>query len=201
MTEQPKLAFIDVETTGLNPLVHKLWSIAIITEGKEFYAQFPVVLDEHTDLEALEVNNYVSVMANSGQSTHNNAWITHSGKVKTLLKDKTLVGAAVHFDAAFIDSYLRDAWYTRRQQGFRAVGNNIIPPMPPWHYKLLDVCTLTMGTLGLDHIPKLSECCELWNIPVDDSQKHNALYDTQLAQLVYQRCMNKHYGPAREEGH
>lgn len=176
-----ELAFVDVETTGLNPKVHKLWSIGIITENApEFYAEFPVVLDKYTELKALEVNRYVNVMAdnNSGEW----AWLHHARRIEALLKNKTLVGAAVHFDAKFIKRYLDDAWHHYN------ISDSDIPPTEPWHYKLLDVCTLTMGTLGLNYIPSLSECCELLSIEVDDSRKHNALYDAQLAQDVYNRC-------------
>lgn len=184
MTE---LAFVDVETTGLNPRVHKLWSIAIITEDTEYYEHFPVVLDEHTDLEALKINRYVDTLADD-KGFYLGYWFQVAREVKKLLEGKILVGAAVHFDASFIERFLNDLWYHAGHQSSK-------PPIPPWHYKLLDVCTLTMGTLGLNYIPKLSECCELLNIDTDDSLKHNALYDAQLAQAVYYGCMNKHYGP------
>lgn len=51
-------AYIDIETTGLNPFEHEIIEIAIITETEQYYAKIIPRNIEYANPKALEINGY-----------------------------------------------------------------------------------------------------------------------------------------------
>ena len=51
------LAFVDVETTGLDPLLHEIWEVALVVEHRTYVWQLPVDLGR-ADARALALGRF-----------------------------------------------------------------------------------------------------------------------------------------------
>ncbi|NUP23570.1 MAG: 3'-5' exonuclease [Streptomyces sp.] len=138
------IAFIDTETTGLDPDQHNVWEIAVIMrhpgqpdwETSWQIRQTELHLVNIAEPEALEIGRYYSRMVIP--SDYYVGQIDGDGKPvgmshKTLIQDLTeclkgavLVGSNPAFDAAFLRMFLDAA---------------------PWHYRTVDIATLAVGHL------------------------------------------------------
>ncbi|MYR30566.1 MULTISPECIES: exonuclease domain-containing protein [unclassified Streptomyces] len=186
-----KLAFIDTETTGLDPARHEAWEVAVIVRENDT----PDV--EHTfrikprrfadaDPKALEINRYVERV-----DTPDWWWNDRQDAalcIHTLLHRAVMIGSNPAFDAAFLAALLGE---------FHAVRN-------PWHYRTVDVATLAAGwkygTVGVIHqvggkrfasdeigIPFSSRDLSRWVgvEPPGDGVAHTALGDARWARDVW----------------
>lgn len=136
------LAFIDTETTGLDPERHEMWEIAVISreaDSEDWESHYQIRktalhLAHGADPEALDIGRYYDRMVVPAGEQY--AQIDSSGKPflmsrQTLVEDltrklkgATLVGSNPAFDAAFLRVFLDGA---------------------PWHYRTVDVATLAAG--------------------------------------------------------
>lgn len=87
-----------------------------------------------------------------------------------LLDGATLVGANPAYDAAVLWRWLR----------LRTDLDS-----PPWHFRLYDVEVATAAALGLERIPSLAKCADLWNVEVTVADLHTAAGDTLLTADVF----------------
>jgi DNA polymerase III epsilon subunit-like protein len=129
----PKLlAFVDTETTGLDPLLHDAWEIAVILrhDGQDEEHVFRIAPDLLTaDPHALTINRYHERTAApdwAWDDPHTTATRLHS-----LLDGAVLVGSNPAFDAEMLSQML---------------GRYYAQPRP-WHYRTVDIVTLAVGSL------------------------------------------------------
>ncbi|MET7713737.1 3'-5' exonuclease [Streptomyces sp. NPDC005407] len=139
-----ELAFLDTETTGLDPRRHEVWEIAVIlrdTNGYETEHLWQIRQTEAhlrfiADPKALRINRYHDRIAVPGQADAADMlndtapvplrFMELAERLHTVLKDAILIGSNPGFDAAFLHRLL-------------GLG------MPPWHYRPIDVATLAAG--------------------------------------------------------
>ncbi|WP_030682122.1 3'-5' exonuclease [Streptomyces cellulosae] len=132
-TRQPTLlAFVDTETTGLDPLLHDAWEIAVIlrADGEDEEHIFRIKPDLATaDPQALEINRY-------HERTSHPDWTWDdphlaATRLQSVLDGAVMVGSNVAFDAEMLSNLL-GRYYSQPR---------------PWHYRTVDVVTLTVGSL------------------------------------------------------
>jgi oligoribonuclease (3'-5' exoribonuclease) len=152
------LVYLDCETTGLDPERHQVWEIAYAVDDGPIKSTFVDHTLEGADPEALVVGRYRERHRMHDMAAARN----FEDSLIEELSDATLVGANPAFDAAF----LAKRW-----------------GRAPWHYRLLDVCAYTAGTMGLDYVPGLAECAE--QLQVAATPDHTAFNDTATAREVY----------------
>ncbi|MET8404492.1 3'-5' exonuclease [Streptomyces sp900116325] len=138
------LAFIDTETTGLDPDQHQVWEIAVIMrhpgqpDWESHWQIRPTELHlaQSAEPKALEIGRYhermvipkdyfVGQIDADGRPvgmSHN----TLAYDLTKLLKGAVLVGSNPAFDAAFLRVLLDSA---------------------PWHYRTVDIATMAVGHL------------------------------------------------------
>lgn len=140
------LAFIDTETTGLDPRKHDAWEIAIILRragfpDTEYLFQVRTSLAQ-ADPKALEINQYEQRFAVPDGEFAIEISTTTPAKVTPLteadlmhdlmvtLDGAMLVGSNPAFDDRFLSKIFHEAGVT-----------------PRWHYRTVDVATLAVGHL------------------------------------------------------
>ncbi|HVX20904.1 MAG TPA: hypothetical protein VHB02_06135 [Acidimicrobiales bacterium] len=198
-----KLAFIDTETTGLDPDWHQIWEIGLIVreEGcpdQEFCWQLPVDL-LMADPIALEVGRFHQRHAQgyawdrdrpedvpTVYSRESVAW-----SIAKLTHGAHLVGAVVSFDEERVRRLLRE--------------NNLIPP---WHSHLVTVEALAAGYLagvgqqamndGLIQEVDMHRVAPPWNseelsravgVEPEKFDRHTAMGDARWAMAIYEAVM------------
>lgn len=202
------LAFVDLETTGLDPDRHEIWEIGLILRldgaDMEYAWQLPVDLSR-ADPMGLRVGRFYERRRKIGgmapvASLHRVKYPTDEQFAKAgplpvsdtaetianLLDGCHLVGAVPSFDAAFLGPWLRS-------HGQAAT----------WHYHLVDVEALAAGWLAAGHDlafgpPVRDKCQPPWNsnelsaaVGVDPEQfdRHTALGDARWARAIYDAVM------------
>ncbi|MEV4784076.1 hypothetical protein AB0K53_01230 [Streptomyces tuirus] len=191
------LAFIDCETTGLNPDEHSMWELAIIhrANGTDTEHLWQIRLAEweldRADPKALEINRYHDRAAlpdeyQVGDMTHS-CGLPHPIKrdelrdqLRELLAGAVLVGSNPAFDAAFLRIFLDAA---------------------PWHYRTVDIATLAAGYVrGID-LPNGTRSPEAFlpfssrglsraiGVEPPGDEAHQALADARWAMNVYDTVM------------
>lgn len=193
------VAFVDCETTGLDPRRHEIWELAIIVDGKEHEFHIMPEHGKRSDPTALRINRFyqrtaakdwywhgITFAANPAVAQHGFAEgrIIDAGQIATLLAGRHIVGAVPSFDAAFIDAFLR-----RHGQ------------VAAWHYHLIDVEALAAGWLrgkdegylGRDDLPIPPWNSEALSIALgvtpDRYERHTALGDARWAKAIYEAVM------------
>ncbi|MGW2837359.1 3'-5' exonuclease [Streptomyces sp. NPDC001493] len=152
MTKLKPLAFVDTETTGLDPRRHDAWEIAVILRDAEHAAagdgsydrevvwQIPVDLTV-ADPTALQIGRYherfrvpagtEAVEMNADGTIYQRLGLGEFFyDLQEVLRNAMLVGSNPAFDDAFLKKLL--------QGGGRRVG---------WHYRTVDIATMAVGHL------------------------------------------------------
>lgn len=188
------LVWLDTETTGLNPEIHDVWEIAIITDAGDEYA-WQIKPDlTHADPKALEVGGYwgrhFAVLVQGAPSTGTCMATQHPtaseiGRIVTaeevaatlavLLNGAVVIGSNPDFDRGFLRSWLR-----RHGQVWAA------------HYRTIDVITLGWGRLiaadsqWAAQVPVSShDVSRAHGIDPDGYVRHTALGDTRWVRDLY----------------
>lgn len=135
-----QLAFVDCETTGLDPDVHQIWEVALIIDQSEFLWHLPVDLG-HADAFALKIGNFHERYANEPglgrirRSTDKFSVLTplseFAESFAAMTRGRHLVGAVVSFDEE------------RLRKLLRANG-----ACNEWHYHIIDVEALCIGYIN-----------------------------------------------------
>lgn len=202
-----RLAFVDIETTGLDPDRHEAWEAALILRDDERMDEEHVwmlsVDLSMADAGALRMNHFYDRYPEPGALSVNSSVAQN---IAVLTAGAHLVGANPAFDAAFFDRLL-SRWGL----------------VPAWHYRLIDVEALAMGYAhGLEDggivgevvdpdadlataSPRgLSTVAAALGITVDQQAKHTAIGDARVARDVYDIVTHRQFGapePADPDEH
>jgi hypothetical protein len=191
------LAFVDLETTGLEPDRHEVYEMALIDgNGAELHlwiSDAPLATAEPT---ALRIGRYYERWPHA-QQYHQlqsmpvehgdpfNPWVadlpspyvTNSKTAAWIIARATagahLVGAVPSFDAAFLDRLLRR--------------HSLVPA---WHYHLCCVEALAAGKLGIPPPWDSNELSRKVGVEPRDFDRHTALGDARWAKAIYDAVMD-----------
>lgn len=202
-----KLVFVDCETTGLDPLKHEIWDLALIVREddgiEQEYSWFIKPDLAKADGTALQIGRYYERTHDLHGPTFYNGglgkyvkdatqryWSTPGDvarRVAKLTSGAHLVGMMVHFDAQFLKEFLQ----TNEVQG-------------AWSYHFIEAESLARGWLERDHHLshwELPDKCPDWckaarSVPwksdaiikaldVDETDRHTALGDARITRDIY----------------
>lgn len=132
-TRKPKLvAFIDTETTGLDPFLHDPWEIAVVLRhdghDEEHIARIQPDLTNASP-EALSINRFHERTAAPSWAWDDRE--TAARRLYDVLDGAVLVGSNPAFDAEML-THLFGRYFDQPR---------------PWHYRTVDVVTLAAGAL------------------------------------------------------
>ncbi len=197
-----RLAFVDCETTGLDPECHQMWELAVITvepwdtsgEPGEWTWQLPVDLgradpdglrigrfyERRRQLPALHAEALVRWPSNGEHGWDRVCVAEAAHQVAGLLDGAHLVGAVPSFDAAFIGRWLRSHGQA-----------------PTWHYHLIDVEALAAGRTA--QAPPWDSAALSRSVGVDPGrfERHSALGDARWARALYEATLGADSAEAR----
>lgn len=198
-----KLAFVDTETLGLDPVLNPIWEIAVIIDDTEHVWQRRLPRQLH-DINVRADSDgpprivipdrdrdvYVSewVLENTGirdRYDHRTAlqpWQS-AQRFAELVSGRHLVGAVPSFDEERLRGEHRawcEAWGTRM----------------PWHYHLIDVEALAIGNVSdrfeFDLPWDSADLSLTVGVDPDDfTPKHSALTDARWAKAMFEAVMNR----------
>lgn len=158
----------DLETTGLDPKVHEIISIALLRDGyTPYYRKVRMAFPEKADPEALKINGYTEEAWKDALPI---AEVLQEIKDLKLLKRVVLCGQNVGFDRSFLAEAIKKS-EVRLRLG----------------YHVYDTVTIAIMALGpfVDRV-SLSYCAVALGIPLKGI--HNALVDAKLAREVDIQC-------------
>jgi len=128
--QPPPLAFVDTETTGLDPFLHEAWEIAVIFRdgGLDTEHTFRIKPDlTNADPKALEVNRFHERTGAPGWQWQERRKTAE--RVYGLLNGAVIIGSNPAFDAEML-THLFGRYYDNPR---------------PWHYRAEDITTLAAG--------------------------------------------------------
>lgn len=168
------LAFVDTETTGLDPDNHEIWEVGLITlkdDGSPEYErdwQLPVDLGR-ADPKALEIGRFHQ---RRQQAAGLSSLEMFANTFAHATRGRHLVGAVISFDEERLRKLLRSNG-----------------ACPEWHYHLVDVEALAAGKIGQAPPWDSSELSRAVGVEPDDYDRHTALGDARWAKAIYQSVM------------
>lgn len=177
------LAFVDIETTGLDPDRHQIWEVAIILRGGDGLDRprrwlLPVNV-EWADPEALDIGGFHD---RHPQGTRWSEGVTDSdytmdmyrfaAEVCHLTYGAHLVGAVVSFDEERLRRLMQQCHIA-----------------PLWHYHLVDVEALVAGKWSIQPPWDSSELSRLVHVDPDQFDRHTAMGDARWARAMYDAVM------------
>jgi DNA polymerase III epsilon subunit-like protein len=199
------LAFVDVETTGLDPDRHEVYEVALITDDNGQRTEYRWWIEDvelrTADPDALRISRYYQRYPTAGTERYQEGVVLSATSVAALVAKVTagrhLVGAVPSLDAAFLTRLLRRAGYA-----------------PAWHYHLVDVEALVAGWLAaaagefpdirsdLDPTPPWNsrELALALRVEHDPDAQHTALGDARWAAAIYDAVMMGHHNPKPADG-
>lgn len=160
------VAFVDIETTGLDPELHEVWQVGLITPGDEEFLWYLPVSLVGADPESLRINRYHE--RSVGVPLTPRPWF--ADQFANLTYGLHLAGNVVSFDEERLRKILRRAGVT-----------------PGWHYHLVDTESLVAGKLGLKPPWKSRDLSLAIGIePPSNNEAHDALHDARWAKRMYE---------------
>lgn len=172
------LAFVDTETTGLDPDRHEIWEVGLIVDETELRWFLPVNLGT-ADPFALKIGGYHErhpyelddeIITDSDFVTRHQ----FAADFAKLTRGRHLVGAVVSFDEE------------RLRRLLQAHG-----ACPEWHYHLVDVEALAAGLTQEPPPWDSAELSRFVGVDPDDFEKHTAIGDARWAKAIYEAVMNR----------
>lgn len=158
------LVFLDTETTGLDPFIHDIWEVAFAVDDGPIADYILVHSLKTADPAALELNDYWGRFPQGARSS--GPWVDQH--LRKVFEGATIVGANPAFDAMFL------------QHRWRA---------QPWHYRLLDISSMSVAVFGFrgDGKPPglvdvANECRRFAEVPEPD---HTAAGDVATLRACY----------------
>jgi len=181
------IAFVDTETTGLNPTLNPIWEIAVIVDDVEHCWQvrlpddMPLVGDDDPKPSTPYMTKWAFEHTGWRDRYDDDLALSPLAAVERfceLVDGRHLVGAVPSFD----EERLRSMYHKYVDHA---------PTRYPWHYHLIDVEALTVGYLaGIGHrvtLPwKSHELSERIGVMVPVEDEHTALGDARWAKAVYE---------------
>jgi DNA polymerase III epsilon subunit-like protein len=173
-----RLAFVDCETLGLDPLIHPVWELAVITGGEEhhWFVRVDDIDREFADPVALDLNGFAD-RYDPDVAVPDYKLVP---ELAELLDGKAIVGANPHFDVTRLAS-----WFAR-------VGRDV-----PWHYRPVCIESVLYGVnLGFVlagrngsrfDVPwrALDLYSEVTGVAQPDGDRHTALGDARYVQALW----------------
>lgn len=166
------LAFLDIETTGLDPFENEILEVAYIRETEDGgeTTEFSLQIQERrASEEALKINKYHQ--RRDALNAIELPWNVAADKLSTELDGYVIVGNNPTFDLTFLRFFLR-AWRK---------------PIT-WHYRPLDIGSMACGLFRVQEM-KTPEIADVLNVPLPREQ-HTALADAKWNQDVYNAIMD-----------
>lgn len=185
MTYDPsKVAFVDIETTGLDPEYDAIWEIGVIVDNQPVVWQ-QLLTDREIDNvhpKAAEITGFHTRYDPSTALTP----LRSITRLMSLVGDRHMVGACPWFDSERLHRLILRA------------GGGILPRELPWHYHLVDVENLAIGFLmargDFEKVPfpwKSREIAKMLGVDQDKlreewGQEHTALADAEFARRMFE---------------
>lgn len=176
-----KLAFVDLETTGLDPEVHEPWEVALKTfvldpeagtlDRRDTYTAFPVHSLATASSDALRLTSYYDRVRRDDTVFTATEEVAHEVAVRTA--GHHLVGAVPSFDAAFLNRMLRD--------------NGLAPA---WHYHLMDVEAIAVGATGWRGPWKSDDLSKRLGVDPERFPRHTAMGDVDWAVAMFAAALS-----------
>jgi DNA polymerase III epsilon subunit-like protein len=169
------IAFLDIETTGLDPLKNEILEAAAVVRDDGSWLTGETVIHfslpitpARADDRALEVNKYEErkEALEAAQITHGEA----KSRLYDALKGALVVGNNVQFDLRFIEQLLRCA---------------------PWYYSPLDLKAYVAGRCGMRKPANTATIADVAGVPIDKHGQHTALADAKWNMRVYDALMGR----------
>lgn len=170
-----RLAFIDTETTGLNPEIQHIWELAVVVEedgrtilDASWFVRPPSM--RLADAQALKIGEFYQRFPNEA----NGGVVTDSAVVAELLAlalaDVVIVGNNPGFDVAFLRAFMLEH-----------------DQVPTWHYSPVDVKALAAGVLGIAPPWTTDELLKQLDVDVDKLgiERHTARGDVEITRAMY----------------
>lgn len=219
-----RIAFLDLETTGLRPEQHDIWEIGLILRDEpndiehdqeyhwQIYPQIhkadPMALRVgrfYERFECFSTEGYVQAKCISGPNPGPTSSALIALQVASMLDGATVVGAVPWFDAG-TNNFL-EIWLRQQQQQLTC------------HYHLIDVEALAFGVLWERWRQVTSEgkfpdrCAPPPGLPFDsneltelilgrrwpDKERHTALGDARWARAIYDACTDRGAGYSKPD--
>lgn len=215
-TTSSHVAFVDCETTGLDPDRNPIWEIAVIVDGvehcwtqilplslktsaphQEFWtpagapSEYGLPIAEDGPVAALPAQKYISrwVLENTG-ITERYDHVTAEFPTRSVVRFGNLVSGR-HLVGA-VPSFDEE----RIRRLYRERINPLVTSYP-WHYHLIDVEALMVGFIyGTDNLNRPSMpwksddlSREIGVEPPSGADRHSALGDARWAKAIYEKIM------------
>lgn len=171
-----KIAFVDTETTGLDPDLHEIWEVAVVVvsdddAGRRTWLdrqswQLPVDLGRAESM-ALTVGNFHERRAQE-------LWPTRefAAEFAAITRGAHLAGMVVSFDEERLRKLLRSNG-----------------ACPEWHYHLIDVENIAAGHLKMRPPYKSEELSLALGVDPATYDRHTAMGDVEWSIAIYDTVM------------
>ena len=172
------LAFVDIETTGLDPELHEVWEVAVVTwpQGTEHCWLLPVERLAGADAYALEVGGFHRrhPQGNAFTGVGTGAVVARdrqhfAAELAAITHGRHLAGMNPAFDAERLGALLRR--------------ENVAAS---WVYHLVDLEALVAGHLGVPPPWRSTELSRKVGVEPEDFERHTARGDCWWAVAVYE---------------
>lgn len=186
MTAGP--VFVDTETLGLDPRIHRVWEVAAIVDDVEHVWHLDLTIEqvENADEVAIQISGFDVRWPPMQERCSVPVFLD---QFIELTRGRHLAGAVVSFDE---ERLRRLAWEHGRT--------------PAWHYHLIDVEAMAIGYLAALHRPPARPLIDggavlelpwdsddltsgLGLAPVPEHERHTALGDARWAKRIYERVL------------
>jgi DNA polymerase III epsilon subunit-like protein len=180
-----EIAFVDTETTGLEPDRHDVWEIAVITAdhdrnvgvvNEQEYVWLIIPDLSKADPTALRISRFYERTSLVAREWKNNGWSGNwsnpnvvAPHLAKLLAGRHLIGAVPSFDEKFLDRFLR-------RFGVCLAA----------HYHLIDVENLAAAKLRMPPPWDSEELSRALSVDPDRFERHTALGDARWAKALYE---------------
>lgn len=160
-------AFLDIETSGLDPVVHEPIEVAYLLEPEGRVVNVSLDFNFKTaEPKALEVNGYGK--REFAPSADNAEFAVQLSKD---LHDRAIIGNNVQFDMNFLREFLR-----RHAM------------IPTWRHSVIDLKAIAGGVLGIEPPWHIDTLCEKLGADPPGANQHTALGDAIWNREFYQAC-------------
>ncbi len=198
-TASTDLCFVDCETTGLDPVVHAIWEVAIITRGSPPLSE-SAVADEHGDYEyrflvpvhPIDLANADPVALDIGgfhqRHPQGNEYLGTS-YFDLDLREDTMTIIADTVVALTAGSHLVGAVPSFDEERLRRMIGLHSADSPGWHYHLVDCEALAAGATKTKPPWDSEDLSRSVGVEPDRFDRHTALGDARWARSVYDAVM------------
>lgn len=188
-----RAAFIDVETTGLDAQRHSLWSLAMRIYDSEnrlldsFEFKCRPIPGAEIDREALKVGAVTITQLETYEHPRGalrglRSVLARYVKPRDTTDKLYFIGYNALFDAGFVRAFFD-------RQGDKYFGSWFWHPPICVMNLAAAVCASTETRVKLKNF-KLHTVARHFGIDIDDERLHDAKYDIEITQALYERCMN-----------